>query len=47
MNINCINDCVYQFDGKCTLTKPTKKQLNINFNNNTCPYMLKKTKNLN
>ncbi len=45
MDINCIYDCNYQINGKCTLTDLSNIK-NISFDDNSqyCPYMKKKEK---
>lgn len=47
MDINCTLNCIYQNDGKCTLTDLSSLS-NVNFNDEDdmeCPYMEKKIKN--
>ncbi len=39
ININCINKCLYQTNGKCTLTYlPKINYFNISEQQNNCPY---------
>lgn len=40
ININCISNCKYQSNGKCTLRNlPKLNYLNISKQQNNCPYM--------
>lgn len=48
MDINCTFNCIYQNDGKCTLTDISNLS-NVSFNEDEdmeCPYMEKKTKKI-
>lgn len=45
MDINCIYDCNYQTNGKCTLTDLSSIQnVSLDDNSQYCPYMKKKEK---
>ena len=47
MDINCIFDCIYQSEGKCTLTDLSAlKNISLDENLKACPYM-EKPKNKN